>query len=1293
MSNDFERNFAVMIGINDYKDDIGILKTAVPDARKFARIIENQHNNLKKKYQSKNKYQVKLYVDKEANKCELEKLITDFTNGQIPFVNEKNEKVTVTKEDRVLFYFAGHGKAFDALEDKDGPVGYLFPQDAAVDNEGKFDENTCVKMQDLHDALIKLPCRHLLVILDCCFAGAFRWASLQREAKAKVTVYKERYDRFISDAAWQVITSASDDQTALDSSGKRDGNEEHSPFAQALFDALGGKNADLNKDGIITATELYSYLRDRVEDSPDYKRQTPELCQLKKHNKGEFIFLSPEFDRDNLADAPPLNPENNPYKGLDSYDKKDSDLFFGRTEQIEKLYQKVVNNKQGLTLVLGASGMGKSSLVKAGLIPKLGDNTWRILPPFRPGEFPFTSLNTALKSRNQPSIATSEQATSADLLTHAAASLANWFNNNPQAKLMVVIDQFEELITLCKREEGEQFQELIKHALDKYRDKIHVVITLRLNFEAKFKTSILKDFWHDDAQFVVSPMTQDELREVIEKPALEKVLYFDPPSLVDTLINKVVQMPGALPLLSFVLSELYEKYSKDRTRNNRALTEIDYQSLGGVGGAIANSADRKYAELVTKNSAYKNTVRQVMSRMVSLQGGALARRQVPRSELVYANEEENNRVETAINCFSEARLIVEGSNAQGEPYVEPAHDMLVQNWTQLMDWVNEDEGKIILQRRLAQSAEEWSKKIPTNKSQLLGLQTNDGENIIDRLDRVLYGPEDLFRKVNDWRILHSKSRQNHQKESPDNPKFFLWDSNPYLDDVSNRQRQSDRHWLNELENKFVEKSVLQKRRNTSWWWRIAGAVTLTISIAAIIAFIQWINTQKQLVSTIGALTNNSQELFESNKEFDALLASLNAGTQKKRLAFGTDNDLDLRIKDAVQNAVHWAKEQNRLEGHQASVNSVSFSPNRQVLASGSEDRTIGIWDVATGMGKTYPFRPETSWGSIDSVSFSPNGKTLAFAGEDKIIKLWDVDPNTVIKLPAGHSGRIRSVSFSHNGRILASAGWDNTIKLWDVTTRKEIDTLSGHRQFINSVSFSSDDQFLASASEDLSIKIWNIHISPEVKPLIAHGDEVWSIGFSPNGKLLASGSKDTTINIWDVATGKIKNSLNSLPKDGFIRSVSFNPKDENVVAFANYYKIALWDFVHNEKIYIPTKHSNITTSISFSPDGESIAESNWDKNIYLWDVAKREQIKTLEGHKDKVNNVSFSPDGLMLASGSEDKNIILWDVATGEHKTLTGHTAGVHSVSFSPSSSPNGSLLVSSGINKAVFQLHNGFPL
>ena len=192
----FNRNFAIIIGINNYENGIRELETAEPDARKLAEIIKKQHKSLKKKYQKQNEYKVQLLLNEEANFDQLKDLIKDFKQGQIPL---DNEKVTVTEDDRLLFYFAGHGIALDALENQEGPVGYLIPQNAI---SGK--SNTYLPMQDLRDALNALPCRHMLAILDCCFAEAFRWASLQREIVPKVKVYKERYDRFISLGLWTI---------------------------------------------------------------------------------------------------------------------------------------------------------------------------------------------------------------------------------------------------------------------------------------------------------------------------------------------------------------------------------------------------------------------------------------------------------------------------------------------------------------------------------------------------------------------------------------------------------------------------------------------------------------------------------------------------------------------------------------------------------------------------------------------------------------------------------------------------------------------------------------------------------------------------------------------------------------------------------------------------------------------------------------------------------------------------------------------------------------------------------
>ncbi len=772
----FERGLAIIIGINDYENQIPPLNTPVPDACELARL-------LKKDLGEHDRYEVRLLQNEEANCEELYQLIGAFYRHSVPL---KDKEVKLTKDDRVFFYFAGHGIAQDTLENQDGPVGYLIPQNAKLD-----DTNTYLPMQDLHNALIELPCRHLLVILDCCFAGAFRWASLSRNVGPRYKVYKERYDRFIKDPAWQVITSAGDDQKALDSlSAQRGqvqrGEKNHSPFAQALFDALHGKtdaNTDFKQDGILTATRLYSFLRDRVETTTEKhnKRQTPGLYPLKKHDKGEYLFLLPNFELGKLENAPPLNKENNPYRGLKSYDEEHSHLFFGRNELIDKLYNQVVSNK--LTVVLGASGTGKSSLVKAGLVPRLRysgkyqldeNHPFEILEPMRPGKSPLSTLA-------QTCLAITDEYITEKLLKNSQAFinlLKAWSTTHPNTRLLLVIDQFEELVTLCHSDqERQQFQQLLVLAIRQF-EQIHIVITLRLDFEAPFQKNVLKEFWNK-SRFIVSPLTQDELREVIEKPALEKVLYFEPSNLVDRLINEVVQMPGALPLLSFTLSELYLKYLEAR-RDNRALTEGDYDTLGGVVGSLTQRANQEYEQLVSKNATYQSTIRHVMLRMISLQGGELARRQVPTNELEYSDDAENDRVKIVLEHFvDKARLIVRDKNAQNQPYVEPAHDALVQSWDKLLEWKQKEEENLLLQQRLLTPA------------------------------------------ANDWSIQQKKTN-------------FLWHKNPRLD-LLKSILDSENNWLNQTESEFIQRSVRKKRVNTVRLWSIVTMVILTLAGISFVA--------------------------------------------------------------------------------------------------------------------------------------------------------------------------------------------------------------------------------------------------------------------------------------------------------------------------------------------------------------------------------------------------------------------------------------------------------------------------
>ncbi len=1208
----FNRNFAVVIGINDYTNGIRELETAVPDALKLAQILQKQHQALKPQYQTQNRYEVQLILNKRATLHQLNQLISDFKKGQIPL---DNEKVAVTKDDRVLFYFAGHGIALEALENQEGPVGYLIPQDAT-----SGDSSTYLPMQELHDALNALPCRHMLAILDCCFAGAFRWASLKREIVPKVTVYKERYDRFISDRAWQVITSAADDQKALDSLGLRgkviDGNEVHSPFAKALFDALRGgadEGADSNKDGIITATELYSYLRDQVEILTEnhYKLQTPGLCPLKKHDKGEFIFLLPDFDRDKLEDAPPLNLENNPYRGLQSYNEKDSHLFFGRNNLIEKLCKKAVDNKQALTLVLGASGTGKSSLMKAGLLPRLRDSQelqFKILDPMRPGESP-------LKALAQVCLPIATTMTAAELAKDEQA-LANiierWSKNYPNTKLLLPVDQFEELITLCKSDqEREQFQKLIKNVFAKYPNKIHVVITLRLDFEAQFQTSVLKNFWNDETRFVVPPMTQDEFREVIEKPASEKVVYFDPPSLVDELINEVVQMPGALPLLSFTLSELYLKYLGDRTRDNRALTKKDYEELGRVFGSITKRANEEYERLVGENPAYEKTVRWVMLRMISLQGGELARRQVLKSELVYPFQEQSDHVKTVIERFSQARLIVAGSNPQGEPYVEPAHDALMQGWDKLLEWIKQEQENLALQQRLTPAANDWLNQ--------------------------------------------------------ERPESYLWNTNPRLDLLREVIKNSEDNWLNQLEMEFVKRSIRKREEEVIE----AEKQTISTISRASKAFLASDQQLEALVEAVKAgkklkqlqhkysfwtdpklcaqVRETLQQVIGRVKERNRLEAH-----QGRVIALGLSSDCSrLASADDHGTICLWDRSGKQLAKFQASQDqlwSASFSPNGSLLAIvspssnayggvGQDSKfTVSLWNLESQQ-QLSEFKGHPSW--VYDVSFSPDGNLLATAGSDGI-RLWTLSGQPIPQFPGGTQGNVSKVVFHPNDNLkLLAATLEDSVRFWDFSG-EEVFPLPGWSPYlVSEVIFNQDGSLIATigkygTKEYGTIRLWNSQ-GQQLKEFAGHGAI-----FSLKDNLLATSQEDY-IRLWDLSSGQVLVEFNT--HHSWIDSIIFSPDGQQLITAGRDGIIRIWDLkLKQQEWELRGKHRIMR--VSWSKDGSLLATAEDDGNTRLWDLSGKllAEFQVPNTKNSIIPNVIFSSDGKQLATTGRDRIARLWDV-------------------------------------------------
>jgi WD40 repeat protein len=1197
--NRFGQHLAVVIGINDYHSGVPGLQTPVNDAQALAALLADQHG-----------YEVMLWLNDQANRGALVELL------------EQDLPKRLGENDRLLFYFAGHGIA---LNGDDGPEGYLIPQDAKLG-----DVSTYLPMSLVNRALLKLPCRHFLGILDCCFAGAFRWSSTRKLVVLEQgTIHKQRFDRFVLDPAWQMITSAASDQSALDAFDLKSRNRgmrgDHSPFAAALINALQGQAdtfpaAEPGKpagDGVLTASELYIYLREMIEPETEAQnlRQTPGIFPLSKHDKGEYIFLTPGHIL-NLPDAPPLDASRNPYRGLESFDEAHKDLFWGRQALTQKLTEFVTTH--ALTVVLGASGSGKSSLVKAGLVPQLRQQGWAVLPPLRPGESPFKALNQVLESVKLSPVTPSMSGNSSGLLT-STQSLDFWFREHPQTHLLVVIDQFEELLTLCRDpQERQKFLQALAEGIARYPQQLHLVLTLRSDFEAQFRNTTLEPEWQA-ARFIVPAMTREELRQAVEEPASARVMYFEPHELVEQLIDEVANMPGALPLLSFALSELYLNYLKRQEAAklrgetiDRAMTQVDYEQMGGVTRSLTQRAEQEYETLVQVDPAYKHTIRNVMLRMVSV-GGELARRRVPLSELVYP-EPENGRVQEAVKRFAEARLLTAGRDNEDQPYQEPAHDALVRGWARLLQWKQNNLANLVLQRELYPRAEQWQKD--NSKKRSLGL---------------------------------------------------LWNSDPRLPQL--RQLLKTEHsWLNKVEIEFVKRSSQRKNNNLRRLLSVLATVIVVLAGLTAYAF------KQADISSLRAKASQSLYLLSTPRQVDGMVVAIQAVAESHQKSV---KEVFNAVDDGLLTAVQTVKEQNLLRGHTRSVLSVAFSPDGQRIVSGSADNTLRLWDIL-GKPLGQPFQGHTS--TVFSVAFSPDGQRIVSGSLDGTLRLWDLQGKQIGQPFPKHQGSVWSVAFSPDGQYIVSGSGsilgskDNTVRLWDIQGKQIGQPFQGHTGNVQSVAFSPNGQRILSGSTDNSLRLWDLQGKQIGQPFQGHTGAVLSVAFSPDGQRIVSGGGDNTLRLWDLQGNQIGQPFQGHTESIF--SVAFSPDSQRIVSGSDDQTLRLWDIQGKQIGQLFQGHTNRVWSVDFSPDGQRIVSGSDDQTVRLWDVQGRQNGQSFQGHTSSVRSVAFSPDGQRIISGGLDNTLRLWDIQGKQiGQPFQGHTSSVLSVAFSP----NGQRIISGG--------------
>lgn len=368
----------------------------------------------------------------------------------------------------------------------------------------------------------------------------------------------------------------------------------------------------------------------------------------------------------------------------------------------------------------------------------------------------------------------------------------------------------------------------------------------------------------------------------------------------------------------------------------------------------------------------------------------------------------------------------------------------------------------------------------------------------------------------------------------------------------------------------------------------------------------------------------------------------------KTLASGSA-DHTIRLWD-----VETGRPKTVIRGHAAGINSVNFSADGKVLVSGADDGIVRLWNVESG---TLPLPAEPRFAKmvveklkfqghtdiVRSVGFSPDGTILASGSPDNTVRLWDPKTGKEILKIKGYAYSDTGVCFAPDGKTLACGATDSTIRLWDTETGAQRLVLGGHPENVWSISFSPDGKTLAAAAPEKVIRLWNLENGQEKLTLHGHSDNVKTVCFSPEGKILASGSADRTIRLWYEEKGQEKRILQGHAQD--VNSLSFSPDGKMLASGSDDRTVRIWNMETGKERMKIDAHRDAVTRIVFDPDGKLLASASIDHTIRIWDVETGTEKLILEGHAKPVRSVSFSPDGMTIVSASDDKTIRMWDLS------------------------------------------------
>lgn len=325
-----------------------------------------------------------------------------------------------------------------------------------------------------------------------------------------------------------------------------------------------------------------------------------------------------------------------------------------------------------------------------------------------------------------------------------------------------------------------------------------------------------------------------------------------------------------------------------------------------------------------------------------------------------------------------------------------------------------------------------------------------------------------------------------------------------------------------------------------------------------------------------------------------------------------------------------------LRGHEALIGGIAWSLDGRQFASGSEDCTVRIWNLATGQEQRV-LRGHGSW--VNIIAFSPDGSKLVSGSEDDTVRIWDPATGQELHVLRGHTRAVKSIAWSPDGSKLASCSKDGKVRIWDSVTGQELHVLRDRKGPVNRIAWSPDGRQFAYGSEYGTVRIWNPATGQEQCVLRGHIDWVKSIAWSPDGSKLASGSEDGTVRTWNPATGQGQRVLRGHTRS--VKSIAWSPNGSKLASCSSDYTVRIWESVTGKELLILRDPAASVKSIAWSPDGSKLASCSWDGTVRIWDPVTGQELHFLRG---RANRIEWSPDSRQLASGSKEKTIRIWGV-------------------------------------------------